>query len=96
MKKAVRAKIRWVRPEDGGRKSVMPVGMRYCPIIVFEGNQSGGTLWSAEIYNVSISGYTSVAEVSYLVEGAPQHLLQSGNTFSLYEGQRIVANGVVA
>ena len=96
MKKAVRAQINWRTLEDGGRKSILPVGMRYCPIIIFESDQSDDTLWSAEIYNTSIDGMLSIADVSYLVDdGAPFRLLQPGNRFSLYEGQRVVAEGVV-
>ena len=96
MKKAVKAQINWISLEDGGRKNILPVGMRYCPIIIFESDQSGDTLWSAEIYNTSIDGNHSIADVSYLVDdGAPFRLLQPGNRFSLYEGQRVVADGVV-
>jgi len=96
MKKVVQAKICWATVEEGGKKNIMPIGMRYCPIIVFESEQSGQTLWSAEIYNTSIEGRTSIADISYLVNDAPFHLLQSGNLFFLYEGQRVVAEGVVA
>jgi hypothetical protein len=95
MKKAVRAKINWTPLKDGGRKNILPIGMRYCPIIVFEAEQTGETLWRAEVYNTSVNGRTSVADVSYLVDDAPYHLLQPGNEFLLYEGQRAVAQGVV-
>ena len=96
MKKAVKAQINWMSLEDGGRRSILPVGMRYCPIIIFESDQSDSTLWSAEIFNTSIEGRCSIADVSYLVDdGAPFRLLQPGNKFSLYEGQRVVAEGVV-
>ena len=96
MKKVAQARINWLPVEDGGRKNILPIAMRYCPIIVFPAEQSGSTLWSAEIYNTSIDGRTSVADVSYLVDDAPYHLLQSGNRFSLYEGQRIVAEGIIS
>ena len=96
MKKIVQARINWTPPEHGGRKNILPIGMRYCPIIVFESEQSGSTLWSAELYNTAIEGRTSVADVSYLVDEAPYHLLKSGGEFLLYEGQRVVAQGVVA
>jgi len=96
MKKAVKAQINWIPLEDGGRKNILPVGMRYCPIIIFESNQSDDTLWSAEIYNTSIDGNRSIADISYLVDdGAPFRLLQPGNKFSLYEGHRVIADGVV-
>ena len=96
MKRIVQAKISWTSPESGGRINILPVGMRYCPIIVFESEQSDSTLWSAELYNTAIDGRTSIADVSYLADDAPYHLLQSGEIFLLYEGQRVVAKGVVA
>ena len=96
MKKAVKAQINWISQEDGGRKNILPIGMRYCPIIIFESEQSSNTLWSAEIFNTFIDGRLSIADLSYLVDdGAPYRLLRPGNRFSLYEGQRVVAEGVV-
>ena len=74
MKKTVQARINWTPPEAGGRMHILPVGMRYCPIIVFEAEQTGSTLWSAELFNTIIDGRTSIADVSYLVDEAPYHL----------------------
>ena len=95
MKKIVEAQINWFQPEKGGRKNILPVGMRYCPIIVFEKEQTGETLWSAEIYNTSIDGRKSIADLSFLSDKAPQLLLETGNKFFLYEGQRVIAEGIV-
>ena len=95
MKRTVKANITWIPTELGGRKTVMPVGMRYCPIIVFSSEQTSESLWCAEMFNTYINGRESVADVTYLVDSAPFHLLESGRAFSLYEGQRIVAEGVI-
>jgi hypothetical protein len=95
MKKIVEAQINWIQPEKGGRKNILPVGMRYCPIIVFESEKSDKTLWSAEIYNTEIKERTSIADLSYLADDAPYHLLQAKNKFSLYEGQSIIAKGII-
>ena len=95
MKNVVKAQINWTLPEDGGRKNILPIGMRYCPIIVFESGQSDKTLWSAEIYNTSINDRISIADLSYLADDAPYHLLQTKNKFFLYEGQRVIAEGVI-
>ena len=95
MKKTVKASITWVTVEQGGRETMMPVGIKYYPIIVFNAEQNSDISWSAEMYNTQLEGRTSIADVSYLVDDAPFHLLQSGNAFSLYEGQRMVAEGVV-
>ena len=95
MKNVKQAKINWTATENGGRKNILPVGMRYCPIIVFESEQSGKTLWNAEVYNTNIKDRASTADISYLADDAPYHLLKQGNKFSLYEGQRVVAEGVI-
>ena len=95
MKNIAQAKINWSPPEDGGRKNILPINMRYCPIIVFEAEQPGETLWSAEVYNTNVNGRASLSNVSYLVDDAPYYLLKTGNKFSLYEGQRIVAEGII-
>ena len=96
MKKIVKATIHWISPEDGGRQIILPIGMRYCPIIVFEGNQTLDSLWSAEIYNTSINGRVSTADISYLSDEAPFNLLQVGSKFRLYEEQQVVAEGEIA
>jgi len=93
MKKTMKAVIHWMPPEEGGRKAVIPVGMRYCPMLVFENEQPGDSQWSAEVYNNVVDGRTSSADVSYLMEDAPMYLLQPGKKFMLYEGQRVVAEG---
>ena len=95
MKRKVKSQITWALPKDGGREYVLPIGMRYCPIIVFIGKQDSDSLWSAEIYNTSIDDRVSIAELSYLVDAAPDYLLHTGNEFLLYEGQSVVAKGVV-
>lgn len=95
MNKTVQAKINWVPQEDGGRKVILPAGMRYCPIIVFESEKTAQTLWSAAIFNTLVEGRNTVSDVSYLSEEAPHYLLQSGSKFRLFEGQQVVANGVV-
>ena len=93
MKKVVQAQLNWTLPEDGGWKNILPVGMRYCPMIVFEAEQSGDTLWSAELYNKQVTNRVSLADLSYLADDAPYHLLRKGSKFLLYEGQRVVAEG---
>ena len=96
MNKTVKANLNWTPVEEGGRKVILPVGMRYCPIIVFESEQTTDSLWSAQVYNTSIDGRRSTADISYLSDNAPHHLLRSGAVFKLYEGQRVVAEGIVA
>ena len=95
MIKSVKADILWTPAEEGGRKHILPVGMRYCPIISLENIESNKGLWSAVVINRDINGRKSIADISYLVDEAPYHLLKSGQKFLLYEAQQVVAEGVV-
>ena len=99
MKKTVKAKIRWVSHENGGRTCVVPIGLKYCPLIIFdnlEPDNKGQTTWSAEIYNTDITeSNVSLADVSYLMPNGPMELLQLGNIFNLYEGHNLVAKGAI-
>ena len=102
MKKWMNAKIKWLTAEEGGRKTPVPVVLkerddnRYCPIIVFPNAITSGISWSADIYVKSqIDKYESIAKVSYLFENAPFELLQEGADFELYEGNRLVATGII-
>jgi len=95
MSKTVRAQIIWTSVEDGGRKTILPVGMRYCPILVFDDEQCGDTLWSAAVYNKEINKRQTIADISYMADDAPHQLLQSGKKFFLFEGQQVVGEGIV-
>jgi hypothetical protein len=94
MKKFMKAKIKWTPKKDGGKVRPIPVSMRYCPILVFDEGQTGN-LWSGEIYNLEVKGYSSIAKVSFLREEAPFDLIQVGAKFCLYEGHRVMAQGVI-
>ena len=95
MKKIVKANIKWKSTEEGGRRMLIPVGIKYYPLIIFETEELSDNLWSAELINTFIEGYKSIADVTYLVDNAPFHNLKSGNSFHLYEGKRVVAEGIV-
>ena len=96
MKKVAKARIEWMPASEGGRRNIMPIGMRYCPIIVMEEAKAvDSTLWSAEVYNTAIENRTSFADLSYLSHEAPHHLLTSERRFDLYEGQAVVGRGVI-
>ncbi|WP_139488177.1 hypothetical protein [Brevibacillus dissolubilis] len=96
----VTAKICWLPPEAGGRKTPLAAGMRYCPIVRFEQQSitdGAATDWSADITwtNPLDEQLCVTAQFSFLVEEAPHELLQKGHRFSLYEGSLLVAKGVI-
>ena len=93
--KSVKADIYWTPIEEGGRKYILPIGICYCPIISLEDIKSEKGLWSAVVINRDINGRKSIADITYLVDEAPYHLLKSGQKFLLYEAQQVVAEGVV-
>ena len=96
MKKIAKVKIEWTPASEGGRRNIMPIGMRYCPIIVMEQTKtSDNTLWSAEVYNTDIENRTSFADLTFLSHEAPHYLLTHESRFDLYEGQTVVGRGVI-
>ena len=96
MKKRVHAYVQWIPFSEGGRRSPIPLGMKYGPIIRFEEEINRIEEWSAEIYVIrNDSDNTSLIELSYLVSKAPFHNLSTGKTFELFEGNRLVAKGTI-
>ena len=96
MKKSVDAKICWVSYEEGGRKNTVPIGIKYSPLIFFDGQETSSIAWSAEIFVLEhIGDLSSIIKLSYLSPEAPRLCLESGNHFKLYEGAKIVASGEI-
>jgi hypothetical protein len=85
-----RARIRWLSPEEGGRREP-PSGDQYITVARFA-DPAGD--WSSDAWSVVLRFDDSAEEacVSFLVNDAPAHLLQSGTMFELYEGSRKVAD----
>lgn len=90
MKKVVKAKIKWLTAEQGGRTTPLGFGFRYCPIVEFETQDKTGDTWSADIIWHSEIGtdLTTIADFSFFSEEAPFELLTPGSKFNLYEGSR--------
>ena len=101
MDKIARTKITWLTEQEGGRKSMIPLGVRYCPILIMDELELSiehevDVRWSADMHNSEVlTSHQSLANLSYLVPEAPYHLLLPGNSFKLYEGDKLVAHGVI-
>jgi hypothetical protein len=80
-------------PDEGGRTQP-PTGEKYVTVARFE-DPSGD--WSTDAWSVVLyfEGSPEEARASFLVAGAPSHLLQPGVVFGLYEGHRKVAEVTV-
>jgi len=101
MNKIMNAKIKWLTKEQGGRQT-LPQGDKYAPIIRIANPilKSSPWLdkddaWSLFVENKkSISDYETIAEIRYLSDKAPDNLKKDVK-FELYEGNKLVASGVV-
>lgn len=97
MNRTIEAMISWVPREKGGRREP-PVGPTYMTVAHFEGD----TTWPREAWTLVVKprkllrgGHYMVADVAFLADQAPSHLLRRGNRFQLFEGPRLVATGIV-
>lgn len=96
--KSVSATLHWMRPSDGGLQAP-PAGPRYSRPARFAQQREA---WSKEAWSLVVewtnppdSTLTHQVTARFLVEGAPDHLLATGNRFELLEGDHVVAVGVV-
>ena len=95
MNKTVEVLITWLPENEGGRKKLIPVDVRYYPLIYSKAIPFDGTTWSVSIYHKKISGLISEADMSFLSPDAPHEVLTTGMVFDLYEGPKCVASGEI-
>ena len=88
------ASIHWLPREEGGRIAPPIAGAKYCPIIKFDAISTDSD-WSAQLIRTDISSDCDIIKIGFLSNDAPNFHIQCGDTFSLYEGQRKVAYGII-
>lgn len=96
---SVKAKIHWLRPEEGGRDSP-PAGQEYSTAARFDALQER---WPEEAWSVVVKILGPAGEDGFMTVGirmlagdeAPQELLAPGSRFELFEGRKCVARGTV-
>jgi len=99
MKPFAEAMISWVPQDQGGRKQIPP-GPVYRGVARFEDDRDR---WPNEAWSIVVTllrpygkrRHGHLAKVSFLSDEAPHEMLRSGARFSLMEGDRVVAKGVV-
>ena len=98
---SVLAKIRWLRPDEGGR-IVPPLGKQYSSVARFETQTEEEWLKDAWSLVLSLEGtpdenWTQTALVRFLADEteAPVQWLRPQSRFALFEGHKKVAEGVV-
>lgn len=96
--KTVSARLRWTRPSEGGREGP-PSAPPYVTVSRFEQQRD---TWEQEAWSLVVEwsdppddSWAHQVVVRFLVENAPEELLESGNHFELLEGKRVVAIGEV-
>jgi len=93
------AEIRWLRVNEGGRLHPPP-GPRYSTVARFE--EQTDEQWKKEAWSLVVelhgrpdeSGH-QVTAITFLSENGPTKWLQPSAKFSLYEGEKKVADGIV-
>ena len=96
MRNKLKARIEWLTEEQGGRKTI-PWSEKYAPVAIIKGESFDfqDSFWSLIVNNIeSVSEYETIAEIHYLFDSAPDNLYK-GIEFGLYEGTKLVANGIV-
>ena len=101
MKKRARAKIKWLSPEEGGRKKppMGPTGTEYFAPSHFENDI---VFWPKHTWSLvvqfdepSTGSLEIMAVVWFLFPDAPHDFLSEGNRFELLEGNQIIAKGEI-
>jgi hypothetical protein len=94
------ARVRWYSPNEGGR-SAPPPGQEYTTVAKFD--RQTDQEWRRAAWSLVLSfkdpadgAWTQTASVRFLNEAdAPPDLLSPGRGFTLFEGSRRVAEGLV-
>lgn len=97
MKEKVKAKILWLSREQGGRSSFPTIGSRFGSIIVAKGIllNPHKECWSLIIeIGEKLAEFETIADVCYLSDEAPNNL-EKGFEFDLYDGNKLVASGII-
>jgi hypothetical protein len=97
---SVLAKIRWLKPDEGGRVAPPP-GPRYSTVAKFESQtdaQWRRNAWSLvlDLEGIPDETWTQMAWVRFLAgAGPPADWLHPRKNFELFEGSKKVAEGTV-
>ncbi len=98
MRTSDRARIQWLSPDMGGRRT-LPSKPLYSTVACFEEAAAdwSNVAWSiiAEFSEPPKLGEEMIATIRFLASDAPVELLHPGSRFELLEGERIVARGEV-
>lgn len=87
----VTALVTWISHEDGGRKTIPPLGTQYYCTTMFDKNFEASA-WSVWFICTQLSAESSmIVNLGFCFDHAPHEKLTKGLHFYLYEGNRKVA-----
>ena len=96
--KTITARLRWLRPEQGGRREP-PSGPKYSTVARFDETEEHWLrhAWSVVVDFTTPPGptWTHIVSVRFLSNTGPAELQAPDRVFALYEGHRKVAEGLV-
>src|ERR1700733_6968706 len=94
LKPTLSATIEWITTQEGGRKAPPPGPTYTAPIRLDVDPTWQYGYWSL-IANLveAVDPFRWRAEVQFLMDDAPHHLLRPGGTFEFHEGRRVVGRG---
>lgn len=90
-----KALVDWIKAEEGGKNKIPKIEFVFYPMIKIAGDENLIN-WSLFLTNKKfLSKHQTVAEIGFLMKNAPHHLLKSGVKFTLFEGAKEIASGII-
>lgn len=96
--KTAEAIVDWIRVDENGNLSIPAPQVRYSTVSRFESlaDQYPTEAWSVVVENLRfLSQSKTLSKIRFLVEGGPDEVFTEGARFDLYEGEKLVAKGVI-
>lgn len=89
------AEIEWIKYENGGKKKIPALNDKFYSHIKLNCHEELFN-WSFVIINIEfITELKTFSKVDFLMNHAPQDLLEKNTKFQIYEGPKLVAHGVI-
>jgi len=94
--KQVISYVKWLTPEQGGRKKPFEIGMTFTTPAIFTDFDESSGLWSVNFEVMEFNNdYSGMLKMNFLFNNAPEKYLYKGNKFSILDGPKCIGNGVI-
>lgn len=89
------AEIKWIKASEGGKKTVPDINQKYYPMLKIKDHDKIFN-WSFVVVNLkNLDESTTFSQVYFLMDNAPNNVLVKDLEFSLYEGKKLIAKGII-